>query len=80
MVGETGFAPAWAFAREFLRLVCIHSTIRLKHWCGRGELHAHARKGAAVFKTARSTVPRTAAGLVAAAGFAPARAMTPSGF
>ena len=61
MVGETGFAPAWAFAREFLRLVCIHSTTRRKNWCGRGELHAHAPEGAAVFKTARSPVPRTAA-------------------
>ena len=32
-----------------------------KNWCGRGELHAHAPEGAAVFKTARSPVPRTAA-------------------
>ena len=61
MVGETGFAPARACAHEFLRLACIHSTTRRKSWCGRGELHAHAPKGAAVFKTARSTVPRTAA-------------------
>lgn len=30
LVGETGLAPAWAFAREFLRLVCIHSTTRRK--------------------------------------------------
>ena len=30
MVGETGFAPAWALAREFLRLECIHSTTRRK--------------------------------------------------
>jgi hypothetical protein len=28
LVGGTGFAPAWAYAREFLRLVCIHSTTR----------------------------------------------------
>ena len=61
VVGETGFAPAWALAREFLRLVCIHSTTRRKNWCGRGELHAQAPEGAAVFKTARSPVPRTAA-------------------
>lgn len=32
------------------------------NWCGRGDLRAHAPKGAAVFETARSTVPRTAAG------------------
>jgi hypothetical protein len=30
LVGETGLAPAWAFAREFLRLVCIRSTTRRK--------------------------------------------------
>lgn len=30
LVGETGLAPAWASAREFLRLVCIHSTTRRK--------------------------------------------------
>ena len=61
MVGETGLAPAWAFAREFLRLECIRSTTRRKNWCGRSELHAHAPSGAAVFKTARSTVVRRAA-------------------
>jgi hypothetical protein len=75
LVGETGFAPAWAFAREFLRLVCIRSTTRRKKsgaagaTCRFGKLkvpsrvegHAHAPGGAAVFKTARSPVPRTAA-------------------
>ena len=61
MVGETGFAPARASAHEFLRLACIRSTTHRKSWCGRGDLHAHAPGGAAVFKTARSTVPRTAA-------------------
>lgn len=61
MVGETGFAPAWACAPEFLRLVRIHSATRRKKLCGRSDLHAHAPVGAAVFKTARSFVPHTAA-------------------
>lgn len=30
LVDETGFAPARAFAHEFLRLACIHSTTRRK--------------------------------------------------
>lgn len=79
MVGGTGLAPARARAHEFLRLACMHSTTRRKNWCDRGDLHAHAPGGAAVFKTARSSIPHTAA-LVAAAGVAPARALSPAGF
>ena len=33
LVGEAGFAPARARAHEFLRLACIHSTIRRKIGC-----------------------------------------------
>jgi hypothetical protein len=36
LVGETGLAPAWAFAREFLRLVCIRSTTRRRIGADRG--------------------------------------------
>ena len=61
MVGETGFAPARAFAHEFLRLGRLlfrHSPKKLV----RPERLARSRaKGAAVFKTARSAVPHTAA-------------------
>ena len=57
----------------------MHSTTRRKNWCGRGDLHAHAPGGVAVFKTARSAIPHTAA-LVAAAGVAPARALSPAEF
>ncbi len=81
LVGETGFAPARAFAHEFLRLACIHSTTRRKMLVRPGRLaRPRVARDAAVFKTARSTVPRTAASkMVAAAGVAPARAFPPSG-
>lgn len=48
-------------AREFLRLGRLLFRHSPKIWCGRSDLHAHAPGGAAVFKTARSSVPRTAA-------------------
>ena len=51
----TGFRPRVSETRVY---TLHHSP---KDWCGRGDLHAHAPGGAAVFKTARSTVPRTAA-------------------
>ena len=75
MVGETGLAPAWAFAREFLRLVFILAPPLAEKIGAAGatcpfdklrvpsgvEGHAHALGDAAMFKIARSTVPRTAA-------------------
>ena len=61
MVDETGFAPARAFAHEFLRLACIRSTTRRKIGAAGATCTPTRRSGAAVFKTARSTVPRTAA-------------------
>ena len=62
LVGETGFAPARASAHEFLRLACIRSTTHRKRFGAAGATCTPTRRsGAAVFKTARSTVPRTAA-------------------
>lgn len=61
MVGETGFAPARASAHEFLRLACIRSTTRRKTCAAGATCTPTRRSGAAVFKTARSTFPRTAA-------------------
>ena len=61
MVGETGLAPARASAHEFLRLACMHSTTHRKIGAAGASCTPTRRSGAAVFKTARSTVPRTAA-------------------
>ena len=61
LVGETGFAPARASAHEFLRLACIRSTTHRKIGAAGATCTPTRRCGAAVFKTARSTVPRTAA-------------------
>lgn len=61
MVGETGFAPARACAHEFLRLACIHSTTRRKRGAAGATCTPTRHDGAAVFKTARSAVPHTAA-------------------
>jgi hypothetical protein len=61
LVGETGFAPARASAHEFLRLACIRSTTRRKTGAAGATCTPTRRCGAAVFKTARSTLPRTAA-------------------
>ena len=61
MVGETGFAPARASAHEFLRLACIRFTTHRKIGAAGATCTPTRRSGAAVFKTARSTVPRTAA-------------------
>ncbi len=69
-----GFRPRVSETRVYT----LHHSPEI--WCGRSDLHAHALIGAAVFKTAWSTLPHTAAKLVAAAGFAPARAHGPTGF
>lgn len=61
LVGETGFAPARASAHEFLRLACIRSTTRRKTGAAGATCTPTRRGGAAVLKTARSTLPRTAA-------------------
>jgi hypothetical protein len=61
LVGETGFAPARACAHEFLRLACIRSTTHRKLVRPGRFARPRAIQSAAVFKTARSTVPRTAA-------------------
>ena len=61
LVGETGFAPARASAHEFLRLACIRSTTRRKIGAAGATCTPTRLCGAAVFKTARSTFPRTAA-------------------
>ena len=49
MVGETGLAPAWAFAREFLRLVCIRSTTRRKKFGAAGATCTLTRRTARRF-------------------------------
>lgn len=61
LVGETGFAPARASAHEFLGLACIRSTTHRKIGAAGATCTPTRLGGAAVFKTARSTVPRTAA-------------------
>lgn len=73
MVDGTGFAPARAFAHEFLRLACIHSTTRRKIGAAGATCTPTRGEAQRFLKPLCLLVPSTAAKLVATAGVAPAR-------